>query len=219
MAAIGGRLGSGMSAIIVLGQGRSGTSTVAGILHHLGVYMGEGLLPSTPDNPKGSFEDARFVDIHTRMIGGDWKHPKISAMKVDPLLPEYEALVEDMNRHELWGLKDPRLCFTFPYLMPLLGDDTKIVTTLRSWDSRIRSLAAMADVGGLGEAAMIDERYFEALMDCYKLLPLDWPSVTVYYDVLLANPRYGVEGLAAWLGLELNEEAVKFVDPELRHWR
>ena len=47
-------------AVIVLGVYGSGSSAVAGILHHLGVMMGEKLIPATPANPKGHFEDAEF---------------------------------------------------------------------------------------------------------------------------------------------------------------
>lgn len=49
--------------VAVLGAGRSGTSCVAGMLHHLGVSMGENLRQATPDNPRGFFEDLPLRDI------------------------------------------------------------------------------------------------------------------------------------------------------------
>ena len=46
--------------ILVLGTPRSGTSCVAGILHHLGVVMGEQFLEADDWNPAGYFQDVEF---------------------------------------------------------------------------------------------------------------------------------------------------------------
>lgn len=205
-----------MAAIIVLGQGRTGTSLVAGILHHLGVYMGEGLLFETPDNKRGSFEDARFVEMHTRMIGGDWKRPELDE---GPYLEEYEGLVRQMQEHELWGLKDPRLCFTFPVLQRLLEDDTRIVYIQRGSAAVIHSLTMLADVHSMDHAEAIEMRYYDALFHSQMSVPNHWPQLAVWYHEMVDDPAAGVDRIAAFVGRETTQGALDFVDPTLRHWR
>ena len=63
------------TAIIVLGGHRSGTSCVAGIIHRLGVPLGEHLLGPGVGNPVGHFEDLAFYHLH-RLILGENRDPK-----------------------------------------------------------------------------------------------------------------------------------------------
>ncbi len=46
--------------VLVIGVPRSGTSCVAGVLHHLGVPMGERVIPANRWNPRGFFHDIDF---------------------------------------------------------------------------------------------------------------------------------------------------------------
>ncbi len=71
--------------IIVLGLARSGTTMVAGALHHLGVSMGMG------DQPNGVFEDAAIGGLLDRK-----DHAGLA------------ALIAERNRaHMVWGWKRP----------------------------------------------------------------------------------------------------------------
>ena len=49
-----------------MGVESSGTSAVAGVLHHLGVYMGARLHAPSKGNPKGYYEDNDWIDLHIR---------------------------------------------------------------------------------------------------------------------------------------------------------
>lgn len=84
--------------ILVLGTHGSGTSAVAGILHTLGVMMGEKLIGGGPTNPKGHFEDAIFRRLLYRF-------------RKDPTaLPEMAVyILRQYTRHTLWGIKEPAL--------------------------------------------------------------------------------------------------------------
>lgn len=55
-----------MKTVIVLGVARSGTSMVSGLLHFMGVNMNPANNPG-PQNPKGSFEDIKFITLTTQM--------------------------------------------------------------------------------------------------------------------------------------------------------
>lgn len=87
--------------IIVTGTGRSGTSTVARLLHErLGVRMGERFDPPSKSSPRGSYEDLDFRELHVAFQRGTVG------------LPGFRRGVELLvgERTEPWGFKDPRAC-------------------------------------------------------------------------------------------------------------
>src|SRR5689334_11506011 len=65
----------GSTAIIVLGMHRSGTSALAGTLHHLGVELGEHLMSASPDNQRGYWEHRDIVAVNHQLmaeLGAAW---------------------------------------------------------------------------------------------------------------------------------------------------
>ena len=54
--------------VVVAGSGRSGTSTLAGLLSHLGVTVPEPQIPANKTNPKGFYESAWAVEFHKRIL-------------------------------------------------------------------------------------------------------------------------------------------------------
>jgi hypothetical protein len=55
--------------VIVVGSGRSGTSTVAGTLKYLGLHIPPPEIAPNPTNPRGFFEPRWVVDFHKRLLG------------------------------------------------------------------------------------------------------------------------------------------------------
>jgi len=90
-------------AIIVLGSGRSGTSTVARLCHtRIGVCMGHVLKQGDPLNPNGYYED--------------WISHSMIQMMVNNNYPfGIDVWLQAMNyQHQVcsaWGVKDPWLLF------------------------------------------------------------------------------------------------------------
>ena len=74
--------------IMVVGEGRCGTSAVAGILHHLGVFMGEDFVPPNHTNVYGHWEDIDFHDL-TKNVWNEWRGPgrteKVWIERIDKL--------------------------------------------------------------------------------------------------------------------------------------
>lgn len=115
---------AGSTAIFVLGMHRSGTSALTGMLHRLGVALGQHLMPASEDNPRGYWENADIVAVHERLMGAlgwtwddirslpagfEWSEPAEQAAR------ELLALAQrDFAGAALWGLKDPRLCRLMP---------------------------------------------------------------------------------------------------------
>jgi O-antigen biosynthesis protein len=110
----------GSTGVIVLGMHRSGTSALTGMLHYLGVELGDRLLAPSSDDPRGYWEHWDVYNTnHTLMaaLGYRWDD-------IRPLPEGYEQyetclraerelktiLTRDFAGRSIWGLKDPRLC-------------------------------------------------------------------------------------------------------------
>lgn len=70
--------------LIVIGVARGGTSLIAGVLHHLGIYMGKGSHPPV-------FEDLHLSNSFEHLLKGSSKK----------IINEYN------NNHKVWGFKRP----------------------------------------------------------------------------------------------------------------
>ena len=54
--------------VVVAGSGRSGTSTVAGALHYLGLLVPPPQVEANESNPRGFFEPRWVVDLQSRLL-------------------------------------------------------------------------------------------------------------------------------------------------------
>jgi hypothetical protein len=100
--------------IIVAGPGRCGTSAVAGKLSDLGVFMG-GYNEQDDANPQGYFEDADFKRLHKLCLAGD--------LNLYDWYQETSQLVSERTKqHELWGFKDPRVCYFLQHYQTMIQD-------------------------------------------------------------------------------------------------
>ena len=116
-----------MKTVIILTQPRSGSSLLAGILHKLGVSMGDDeaeLITQSHDNKYGSYEDQDFQILHHRMLFKAKiliKYPnrlKKDESKIKKSVAKYEKKLVELIRKkekELWGWKDAVLIYTIPY--------------------------------------------------------------------------------------------------------
>src|SRR5215467_6029736 len=111
----GGLVGS--TALVVLGMHRSGTSALTGMLHHLGVTLGDRLMAATLDNPRGYWEHRDVVAAHERLMTAlGWGWDDIRSLppgfeRSEPALVARRELAGVLHRDfadaPLWGVKDP----------------------------------------------------------------------------------------------------------------
>src|SRR3954453_17505374 len=134
----GGRL------VLVSGAGRSGTSTIAGALHHLGLHVPLPVIKPNESNPMGFFESTWPVKFHRRIL-------ERAFVELPDGRPEAFVLaqgaVDDATRAELrtWlsevGLVEPQVVVKDPRSIWVpglwrktaheLGYDVGILTMLR----------------------------------------------------------------------------------------
>lgn len=214
-----------MSAVIVLGGHRCGTSSIAGAIAQLGVPAA---LPgddigATPSNPRGHFEDRMLVRLHQRMLGpGGWRNPRRCETAPAQLIDKYD---DHLRRRAAmagkWLVKDPRLCILLPVLVERLQSlkiDLAVVSVSRSPAAAAESLrrrhrmslAAAQRIAWLYEDARRDQLVWLATHVACPILPLD-------YDKVLSDRQAAVATLSEFLGLKPTAAAVEFLDPGLCH--
>lgn len=99
--------------VAIAGMHRSGTSLVAGLVRAAGLAIGDELLPASPTNPRGHFEDGAFVRLHDRALaanGTGWTldGAPASLRWPDGLRGEMDAVLAARAHLPAWGWKDPR---------------------------------------------------------------------------------------------------------------
>ena len=212
-----------MTCVLVLGLPRSGTSAVAGVLQHLGVFMGERLMPAMPDvNARGFFEDEEFVEMHIRLMRSH-EDPQILFDVPEPpdeqQLECYRDLIHRReDQHHLWGIKDPKLCFLLPYFLQRLRTMVRLVRVRRPFHESVQSMRPLYGGMSLERSATLLARYLYSLDR--NLAATRSPLLTLEYTHLLgASGREFVGTLADFVGADpvTVSGAHAFLEPGLRH--
>ncbi|MDE2149825.1 MAG: hypothetical protein KGJ55_08345 [Gammaproteobacteria bacterium] len=152
-------MGNRRIAVLVLGMHRSGTSLTAGLLHRLGLPFGPQLMPPSPDNPSGYFEDTEIVALHDRFlsdIGLDWSDPRLlpenwlDAPAALKLAEDLAALLQrSYGAAPAFVVKDPRLCRLLPLWRKLLAALEIEPRCLLVWRHPAQVAASLAKRDGL----------------------------------------------------------------------
>jgi len=180
--------------VIVIGPGRCGTSAVAGMLHHLGVFMGFRLEPPHRTNPHGHWEDSEFVALN-------------SAVLCERLpLQEWERCVRAIIEHRSnlgirWGWKDPRTCDLLDRYLGIVAAP-RLIRCRRAPDAIQASIVkAYANADGsngwnAASARRLQQRR-DGMLD--RLLPRE--TLDVEFDTLVSRPEAVALRIVDYLGL------------------
>lgn len=216
--------------IVVLGMHRSGTSCVGELLAAMGAYFGPPSMGNrgNDENPHGLFEreDLRHLChfILQQMRAEWWLTSRLSPDRVPPKVrAEVEgmvaAMLADLDAHEPWFVKEPRLCLLLPMLRQRFGkvaavcvwrDPLEVAESLRTRD-------ALPIAFGLA----LWERYVRASFAAGV------PTAIVSYNRLIADPagttRKLLEDLRALdiegLHMPAPEQLSAVIDPTFRRSR
>jgi len=203
--------------VVVLGIQGSGTSAVAGILHHLGISMGKRTTSGGVSvNSKGHFEDIQMrrwlnnteknesnIDIHNENV--------------------FQYLKDRRSEEKMWGIKEPRLCSKLDLIHRHLGD-YRVICTERSPIACARSHAIKSENDDITAIYAMQH----TLKECrnFMLEYMKPQALWVNFNNLTDRPEFYVRRIAnfSFQGKEQPSEeqiqkAISFVDPSMNHKR
>jgi hypothetical protein len=222
-----------VSAIVVLGMHRSGTSSVAGALVCLGGGPPAHLMDPAPCNERGFWESPLIMALNDEVLEAarsHWAdcrrfdHRRIAEPRASELRTRAVAtLISEFGRAERPVVKDPRMCQLFDFWKPVFEDvgwSTRVVLPIRSPLEVARSLETRDGmVAGVGSLLWLRHVLDAEARSRGSLRSfIEWSS-------LLTDPRGTLEHVAAQLELgwllssdEAMLDADGFVSSELRHF-
>lgn len=231
--------------VVVAGSGRSGTSSVAGVLKLAGVRVPQPEVPGNRSNPRGFFEPVWVVELQTRLLrqaGAVLTDARPSAFERTHAVAdaaEVRGTVEDWLGEQLEGgptlvVKDPRNSFFLPMWRRAatdVGAEVSFLTMLRHPAEVVGSKDAYYKARGAGGTVRHAQTTRAAswlnVVLFSELVTRDARRTFVPYNDLLDDWRGVVSRVADELGLaglgSVSEEAAaeidEFVDPGLRRIR
>lgn len=215
--------------IFVIGMHRSGTSALCASLQACGVSFATDLLrPMDGVNAEGFWEAAECVAINEELLhraGVTWFSLALQDMRPDWSAPGYADLAVAAGEHLRRGLqsgmplgvKDPRLCVTFPFWRAICEQENisfSICSTLRD---PLAIAASLEHRDGFPVGYGL--RLLEAnLRQMSEYLPAD--AIYVVYDELLHNPSQALNALLEHCSLQADDALLQqTVNSALRHQR
>ncbi len=211
----------------VIGLHRSGSSVTAGILHRLGVNMGNRLI-GYENRGTGGFEARGLAKICERVYPFPSIEPAVDLTVTKRQLRAWldHRMREAAHRGTIAGGKYPHLCFLIDILLEL-EPESRFIHIDRPLDESIRSLTDRSEKarGWLRAPADQCDRLQRAL-DAAKRAALARVSparmVTIRYHELLINPAPHVDRIIEFLQLQVRAEqhraAIALVEPNRKRF-
>ena len=121
---------------LVMGMHKSGTTLIARTLHESGIVMGQDF-PLGIDYGKAKYEAKWVQQINDRILGAN--RQVLSSRVTSSLLPKdgpskeiynlmRDGIMQQQEKHDSWGFKDPRAVLTYPYWKKVLPPHKLIIT-------------------------------------------------------------------------------------------
>jgi len=225
--------------VVVLGAGRSGTSTVTSGLQALGVVLGDRLKGATRKNPRGFFEDADILEINHRLretLGFRRTGAGVGVVppeafedgRLEPIFQQAVAVIHARFSGEaLWGFKSGATLSFLPFWERVFEETRQqahYVLALRNPLAVARSRGKVSVRRGVQSVSDLE---FLARVVPYLRRAAQQPFAVLEYDRLLDDPKAELARVGWLLGLEPREDqdarldafAAEFVNPGLRHHR
>lgn len=208
-----------------MGMHRSGTSLVTGILQRCGLHVGTNLLMHARDNPKGHYEEKRFLNLNNQLLifnGGSWHKPP-DAIAYAGLKPQMkEFLKREEWKREFVGWKDPRICLTFPLWHELIQPEKiKIVHIIRPLEEVAMSLVKRNKFTYRRSLEL--GRFYGRHAHSHAHRKGCSQFVTYFKSYFAPRCEVEIEALCEFIGLPSPKKKMKriknFITPELRHFK
>ena len=180
--------------IAVLGLFNSGSTALAGVLHHLGVHMGG------PPFFQDKFEP---TDVANQLRKW-WNEPQlVESVSADVRvrwLADWITQKEDAGFTDI-GIKHPLLCLSAPDVEQAWGNDVRYIWSKRSLEE---SIAALKRRNWYAHPTEMQETLWTALTP----FTADHEHLAIAYSDLVANPRPTIERLVQELSLSVSPDQI-----------
>lgn len=223
----------------VIGLHRSGSSVTAGILHRLGVHMGNRLI-GYENRGTGGFEAHGLAKICEQAYPFPSPEPAVDREVTKRELRAWldHRMGEAAHRGTIAGGKYPHLCFLVDMLLEL-EPESRFIHIDRPLDESIRSLTdRSAKARGWLRATPEQCERLQRALDAAKRAALariksvaaaahssgvPGPALlTIHYHDLLTEPASQIDRIIAFLALAVRPEqrqaAIELVAPEMKHF-
>lgn len=184
--------------LIVVGMHRSGTSALTGALQAIGAYAGGGddLTGANAENPKGFFERRDLRNICDALLHAAeadwWKVSEFEPGDVDPVTLEkqrekFVAVTQALSKHQVWVIKEPRLCLLLPLLADLVSNPVCLLI-YRNPIEVAKSLRTRNRIS-LQQGIALWERYTLSAINATNHMP----RIMVSYEDLITKPTEALD--------------------------
>ncbi len=227
--------------VLVTGAGRSGTSTVAGTLHHLGLHVPLPVLKPNPSNPMGFFESTWPLWFHRRLMDTAFieqtdGRPEAADKMAAAVTPEVRAelrdwLAEAAATADQVLVKDPRSVWV-PWLWEETAAELGIGTGFLTMVRHPAEVVGSRSTYYRDYRPSLDDWSFSVMNLCgwvngnlvVERQTRGKPRVVLRYEDLVADWRACMREVRDTFGLSFNDDldpghrhpADDFVDPSLR---
>jgi hypothetical protein len=188
----------------------------AGILHALGIPMGDRLAPADEWNQAGYFEDMDFVEALNDLLDGATAENGLLVRCRQEPWDRFQQLVASRNStHDEWGLKNFNLVYILPTFTALCGTTVRLLRVDRSFAEAVSNWQRRNP--GRDREVLLEQAHLLYNLDMiYSRHP--GPKMRVSFHDLLESPECEVIEIAEWLGIPYRPEAAGLVRKELKHF-
>lgn len=227
--------------LLVTGAGRSGTSTAAGALHHLGVHVPGPYLQANASNPRGFYESRWSVEFHNRLLKRanvtltDGRPEALSLMRSAVSEQDEERLASFLSEatagQPVTVVKDPRTSWTLDlWARAARSQDLRVahLVMLRHPAEVLGSRAThyFARASWMGETGFAVKNlagWLNAMLNT-DLQTRQRARAFVRYDELLSDWRTTLGRALSTLGIPVSvppgpHPVDEFIDPDLSRHR
>jgi len=225
-----------MKTVVVLGMHRSGTSAMAGALHHMGIHMGDRLLGPGTGNEKGHFENIQFIFLNhiILQLAGGWSFTPPTVEEIQAVEIKAKPAILRTLREEakptVWGWKVPSTTITIhaihPYLLwphewaPPDAVGPSEVFYIVMWRKKSEIVKSLCKRNRIEpeKALRITDKYLHHL-EAFLQNGGGPFAIHVHFDKLVKNAKKVLTQVCAFLNFDGDvKKGAKWVDKRLKHF-
>ena len=202
----------GKKIVFIVGIGRCGSSCLTGVLHLMGLPLGDNLLKPNILNPTGFFENLDMLNLNRKIlkqVGVEYLEGKKSRFiqwRKEPRSIEFKNMIKNQlsltfKNQTFFGLKDPRLSVLLPLYIDAareLGYQTQTVIIIRNPEESMASWQSAGSFARLSTEEIL-KKFTIYLTSMLANLKTVSDCLVVQYEDLLENSAQEVTRISRFI--------------------